>query len=339
MESRAFRKQVRVGFLGLGGIGSVHIQRLLKDERVHITALCDRDPKMVQEKVSLTGAAGFTSWKEMIDAELIDALYVCLPPFAHDGAEEYAAARGIHLFLEKPIALTLEKARVIVKAVQEGNVISQVGYHMRFGTAVNRFLSLMSAGRTGRLTLFDGYYRCNSLHAPWWRDADRSGGQIFEQVIHLYDLALLFMGQARQVTASAANLCHASTPGYSAEDTSSSLITFRDGGIASISASNCAVPGRWASGFTLVCERMVAEFTDHNRAVFTFTDEEPVRVMSIESDSDAKEAEDRAFIDAVTGAGEQLCPVTEGYRSLDLVSLVRTSAERGGLQMKPEENI
>ena len=66
----------------------------------------------------------------------------------------------------------------------------------------------------------------------WWRDRKKSGGQMIEQVIHLYDLATHFLGKPKSVSALTANLCHKKSKGYSSEDTSASIISFVGGAMA-----------------------------------------------------------------------------------------------------------
>ena len=62
----------------------------------------------------------------------MDALYVCIPPFAHDDAELIAAGKGIHLFVEKPVALTMEKGLEVLAAVRSAGIITGVGYTLRY---------------------------------------------------------------------------------------------------------------------------------------------------------------------------------------------------------------
>ncbi len=72
-----------------------------------------------------------------------------------------------------------------------------------------------------------------------------SGGQLLEQVIHLFDLILYFLGPIRQVHAFQSNLCHRHHPDYTVEDTSVACLLAESGAMVSLAASNCAIPGRW----------------------------------------------------------------------------------------------
>lgn len=320
--------------LGAGYIGQVHARNLVKISGVEIVAICD--PAGADGMLGIVPGTPkvFEDFKQMLSQSTFDVLYVSLPPFAHNGQVEEAAAKGIHIFIEKPIALDTQKAAMMVAAIRKAGVVSQVGYHMRFGGAVQELQKMVSSGVAGTPTLFDGRYECNSLHSPWWRDRSKSGGQVFEQIIHIYDLAMLFLGAPETVVGFAANLCHKEEASYTVEDTSASAIRFQNGAMANISGSNCAVPMNWIGSFTVVCKNVTAYFKDANNAEFVLTggtDPDRKQIMC-EGDPYFKETE--AFIAAVCGEGPAQVDIEQGFKSLRLVEAVMQSADRGGEPVK-----
>ncbi len=327
-------RQVRVALLGAGYMGRLHADRLSKIPGVSLVSACSLPVKDAENL-----AASFPQWKintyddfdRMLEKESFDALYVCIPPFAHEGQVEKAAKKGIHIFVEKPIALTTERAASMVEAVKEAGVIAQVGYHMRFGAAVKELKKLMEDGTAGKPTLFDARYECNSLHTPWWRSKDKSGGQVFEQVIHLYDLSLFFLGEPELVSGFTANLCHTHIPDYTIEDTSVSAIRFKSGALANIAGTNNAVPMAWNNPFTVVCEKLTAFFTDANEAEFVFTAGEKPERKVVKGDRDMYLEEDLAFIASIRGEGPRAAPIEEGYTGLRLVDAVVRSSMKNGM--------
>src|SRR5690606_5337314 len=146
-----------------------------------LVACCGRDRDRTRAFAQPHGAAAYTDFTAMLDRECLDLLIVALPPFAHEGQVEAAAQRGIHLLVEKPIALTQEQADAMVAASR--GVVAACGFMYRFGAAVERWDQLRTAGATGRIAHFSASFHCNALHAPWWRDRTRSGGQMVEQLI------------------------------------------------------------------------------------------------------------------------------------------------------------
>lgn len=320
-------KPLRFGILGAGFMGRTHARHLAAIDAAQVTAICSRTRNSAEALAGdLPGEpAIYDDFETMLDKGGIDGLVVALPPFAHEGQIEAAAAKGVHLFVEKPIALEVDHARKMAQAVQDAGVIAQVGCQMRFGSAIRRISRLLASGAAGKCTLFDAWYRCNSLHGPWWRDRSKSGGQVLEQVIHIYDLAMLFLGAPQQVTGFAANLAHQSVEGYSVEDTSAACVRFDSGAIASITGSNCAIPMQWNGGFTLICEKLTAEVTDPNQAVITYTDSDPVQTETIAGGPDPYAAQIAAFVRSIRAGKPAGASIRDGALAVEMTSAVLAS--------------
>ncbi|SFT14621.1 Gfo/Idh/MocA family protein [Paenibacillus sp. BC26] len=329
-------KSIRVGIAGLGMMGQKHARNLLSIPGVEVTAVCGTTLEKAEAfREAHTGGAAkaYEDFNTMLEKETLDAVYICLPPYAHQGQVEAAASKSIAVFLEKPIALNTEIAERMTAAVEGAGVVSQVGYHNRFGAAVKELKRLIEDGTAGIPTLFDGRYDCNSLHSSWWSDRNLSGGQVFEQVIHTYDLAMYFLGTPDKISGFTANLNHREAVGYTVEDTSAAVIRFRSGAMASITASNCAVPGEWNCSFTVICSKLTAYFTSANDAEFVFTGGSENARQTFASELDVYEDETVAFIAALRGEGPEVCPIREGLRSLRLVENVMQSADDDGRQI------
>ena len=329
---------LKAAILGMGNMGRGHASSMMKMEGVKLSALCSEpigDARRFAEEEHLECQI-FDDFDQMLEEAQIDVLYICLPPFAHNGQFEKAAKRGIHIFIEKPIALTLKRGRAMAEAAEKNKIVTQVGYQMRFGVAVKKFKEYIADGTAGRMTLYMANYECNSLHGPWWRDAKRCGGQVFEQVIHLYDMSLYLLGKATAVIGYEPNLCHKLVEGYTVEDTSVSNIRFKNGALGSVCGSNCSVKNQWNARFRVICENMTAEFEDQNHAVFTFTGEEEIRVEEIAADADCSFEVDRYFIRTVLGEEKPMADIREGYEGLKLVSAVVSSSEKEGSTVRVE---
>lgn len=322
-------KKIRTAVVGMGNMGRGHASHLLQMEDVELVALCDEYPAAAETYKAEAGidCLVYADFNRMLEEQELDAVYICLPPFCHKGQVEAAARKGVAVFVEKPIALDVQRGQAMAEAVAQGGVCSQVGYQMRFGAAVRRFRELVESGAAGRLTLFSASYECNSLHSPWWRDKEKCGGQVFEQVIHLYDMAQYLMGNAVEVSGRVANLVHADVPGYTVEDTSVANILFENGALGCITGSNCAVKDQWNARFRIVCENLVVDFTDHNHCTITYTDSHAGTVETINSADDVGMMEDIYFIQAIQGKKPPFATVAEGYSDLKLVSAVVSASE------------
>jgi predicted dehydrogenase len=326
--------RLRVGILGCGGFGHRHAQTLQSlAAEVEMVAFCNRTIAKAaefNEQYSQGRAAIFSHHQPMLEQVPMDALIISLPPYAHTDEVELAAARGVHLLIEKPIALTSQDGWRMVKAAESAGIQSQVGFHLRFGAAIERLRALIDSGRAGRLGLMSARYFCNSLHSPWWRDREKSGGQLVEQVIHMVDLMRYLMGDPVMVYSRQENLFH-QQPDYTVEDVSATVYSFPEGELGVIYASNGAIPGRWINDYRLVAQRLTADFSSANQATFTYTNdpERPPEQVDVERDMYLHEMQD--FLQAIRNDGRTRTPLREGAKSLDMALAAVRSAETGGV--------
>lgn len=327
---------IKVGILGIGLMGNKHAYNLMNMDDVEIVALCSlpiSDAEKLKNEAHLECGI-YSDGFEMIENTKMDILYICLPPFAHCGQFEAAAKKGVHIFIEKPIAINLERASSMVEASRKYNIHTQVGYHMRFGGAVEKFKQLIKDEIAGKPLLYSANYECNSLHGPWWRDVEKCGGQVFEQVIHLYDMASYIMGDVKQVNGYIANLNHWDITDYTVEDTSVSNLLFDNGSLGSITGTNCAVSNEWNGSFRVICQNMIADFKDHNEVEFIYTKDEKKKIEVLTFDDDAIAKEDQYFIDVIKGKEKSITTIYDGFSSLSVVSSVVESSKQNGAAIK-----
>jgi predicted dehydrogenase len=314
--------RLRVGILGPGGIAARHAGAIARlGDRMELVASCGRDLGNTEDFALQHGGAAYVELGSMLDQQL-DLLIVTMPPFAHNGEVELAAAAGVNLLVEKPIALEDSRAAAMVTAVQQAGVVAAVGFMYRFGEAVRAWRT----ASTGRAALYAGAYHCNALHAPWWRSESRSGGQIVEQLIHQIDLIRQLMGEPDSVFARRANLFHGDVEGYDSEDISAIIFGWDDGRLATLNASNIATPGKWQKQWSIFAERLTGRFDDWNKATFTSTsDGADIREISSELDVFVAQLENVAS--AIEEGHAPYVPLTEGAASLRLALAARRSAD------------
>lgn len=136
---------VRAGFTGCGGIARARAERLAEIEDVKTVALCDLNLRRAEELARKCGGSPYSDHHQMLEKEELDACYTCLPPYAHTDREILCAERGTHIFVEKPVALTLEKAIEVLRAVRRSWVIAQAGYVLMFVDSLRRARELVLA--------------------------------------------------------------------------------------------------------------------------------------------------------------------------------------------------
>ncbi|HEY0637827.1 MAG TPA: Gfo/Idh/MocA family oxidoreductase, partial [Pseudonocardiaceae bacterium] len=269
------------------------------------------------------GAAPFTDLGRLLRTARPELLVVALPPFAHEGQVEAAAAAGVHLLVEKPPALTQDRADAMVAAAAASGVVAACGFMYRFGDALARW----DAADTGRAGLFAGHFHCNSAHAPWWRSRALSGGQVVEQLVHLVDLARHHLGEPRRVYARAATFFHGGEPGYDADDVSALVLGYDDGRVGVLNATNGAVPGVWDKRWEVVAERMTGHFTGWNTATLTAVPSGAVE--RVDGTTDVVAAQLADVVAAIRAGRPPRVPLADGAATLRVVMAAARSATEG----------
>lgn len=324
-------KSLRTAILGCGDFAHRHAANLISlPEEIELTAFCDHheeNAREFSEKYSKGEGAIFTDHREMFEKGSLDLVVICLPPFAHTNEVDLAARHGVHILMEKPIALSSEHAWQMVEAAENAGIKTQVGFMFRFGTAIERLKELTTSGEAGAAGLMSARYFCNSLHADWWRNRSKSGGQLVEQIIHMVDLMRYLMGDAVSVYSRQENLFHREVADYTVEDVSATIFGFPGGSMGVIYATNGAIPGKWINDYRVVSQKLTAEFTNANNALFHYTAETPVRTESISSEKNVHLAELQDLLTAIRSDGETRTPLREGAKSLDMALAATRSAE------------
>jgi len=322
---------LRVGLLGCGSYGHRHVQNLLAlPGEAALVAFCDRhDWKARAYADQYTGGAAsvFTDHVSMLDRADLDLLIVALPPYGHTDEVEQAAARGVHLLVEKPIALTSEQGWCMVDAAEQAGIKTQVGFMLRFGAAIEQMKTLLDSGEAGRPGLMTARYFCNALHADWWRVREKSGGQLVEQAIHIFDLLRYLLGDAASVYSRQENLFHEGVTDYTAEDTSATVVSFQNRALGAVYATNGAIPGKWINDYRVVAQNVTVDFANANQATFTFTAEPEREPLVVASDRDFRLALIEDLLRAIRTGGDTRIPLREGAKTLDLVLAAARSNE------------
>jgi len=314
--------RLRVGCIGTGFIAGRHLRALAGFDDVDIVAVADAVPERATEVAAAHDARGYQDGLQLLAEEDLDALWICVPPFAHGPLEEAAVQRGLPFLVEKPLAHDLDTASALAQRIDESGLLAAVGYHWRYLDAVQQAREIVAERP---VALVNGAWLDATPPVAWWSVRQRSGGQVVEQTTHLLDLARLLVGEVAQVSAvevaapNAAQVPVAST----------ATLNFASGAVGSISSAR-VLPGRHQVSLQLVGDGYVIELTERS-----LTDHE-VRVVTADGEqrSDSQEdpiaSEDRAFLDAVAGGSEPIrSAYSDALRSHALACAVDRSARIG----------
>jgi len=280
---------VRVGFAGAGGIAGAHMNMLQAIEGVQISAVADKRMDRARTVAARYVAKAYETCAEMLDAEELDALYVCVPPFAHDDLEITAAKRGIHLFVEKPIALSMEKARIVRDAVRVSGIVTAVGYHWRYQSNTDKARELLAAKTVG---MVQGYWMSGFPEVSWWRRMELSGGQVLEQTTHIFDLARCLCGDITEVYAAYAVRASGNIDDFDVYDVGTATVKFESGAIGCFS-NTCLLSQPYTVGLHIVARDLVIELHGDMKVI------EPGHTEIFSAGQNPMLEESRAFIHAV----------------------------------------
>ncbi len=321
-------QEVRIGFVGAGGNARGHMARLADVEGASIVAICDIFEDAARAAADEHGATAYTDHHAMLDEVEMDALYVSVPPFAHTDAEILAAEAGLHLFIEKPVVLDMDKGLQILEAIENAGVLSSVGYQLRLLDTSNRIRAWLADRQVAMISS----HRWGGLPGtPWWRVMDQSGGQLHEQTTHQLDLVRYMMGaEVVEVYARYDRLTMDDVEGITIPDSQAALMTFDNGAIMTITTSPMMTGGGGKSDINFLLHDQIVGWSPSQVTVTGLAapelEGEPAETPNI----------DEVFVEAVRAGDQELIPCSyeDGLRTCD-VTLAANESAASGRPVKP----
>lgn len=313
---------VRVAVVGVGGIAAEHLKHLQSNEDAELVAVCDIVKENAEKVANQYNAVPYTDFDAMLDNEELDALFLCVPPFAHGDMEEKAAARGIHLFVEKPVGLDMETVERKAKAISNAGIIAGTGYCLRYLDTV----AIAKEYLQGKTIAMARAHRFGSLvTVPWWREMAKSGGQLTEQTTHNLDLLLYLAGDVKRVSADMALRVMGDVPGIDIPDVYSVNLRFASGAVGHLDTSFVEQPDGRSSlevigrGFRVTLDGTSLSIMEKDKTV------------TYKSKVNFYKEQDDAFIQAVlTGdASGILAPYPVAVRTLQVSLAAHQSSDSG----------
>lgn len=194
---------VKVGIIGLGHMGQLHMLNALRVDDVQVVAGADKSERN-RKWAERYNIKTYDDYTELIDSEQLDAAIISLPNFLKKESVSYAAEKGVSIFLDKPIARNLGEAQAIVKKVQRENVRMLVGANYRYFPCVQKLKNRVDRGEIGEPLIATSELVLNGpiSHAlvptpipEWWLNKDLAGGgALLDLGYHLIDLLSWLLG-------------------------------------------------------------------------------------------------------------------------------------------------
>ena len=218
--------KLRVGVVGGGAIAGYHLPRLRERAGagdVELAAVADVNPA-ARATADKFGVGRFVAdYREMLPD--VDAVLVCIPTHLHADVAVDVLRAGKHVFLEKPVARTLEQARRIADAAAGSRAAVQVGFVRRFDEEWLAWREAVRSGAIGRPVVWRDAYTGHGPAGAWFNRDDQGGGPFLDGTIHNYDFALHTFGPVAWVQAHLRTMRAGST----ALDTGTATLHFASG--------------------------------------------------------------------------------------------------------------
>lgn len=232
---------LRIGMIGTGWFARKHAEMLSGMDGVRVQGIVGSTLEKAQAlAASFDGAGAYGSIHDMLEAEKLDAAYICVPPMAHGEIERQLIERRIPFLIEKPLGLDVDLPRDILERVTASGLITSVGYHIRYQESSQHLRSVLQ-GRT--IGMAAGGWMGSMPGVHWWRKQEGSGGQFIEQTTHIVDLLRYTAGEVVEVYAAfASRVMHERFEGVTVPDVGSVVLKLRSGAVATIS-NTCLLPG------------------------------------------------------------------------------------------------
>ena len=220
---------LRAAIVGIGNWGQNLVRSVEGSDTIRFVAGATRTPARAEEFCRRHGIALLGSYEELLKND-VDAVVLTTPHSRHCEEIVAAAKAGKHVFVEKPLGLSLEEAGRAVAACAGSKVTLAVGYNWRFQPALREMKAMLADGRLGKLLHLEGNFCGPSVYRfareHWRRDPDEApAGGMTGRGVHVVDAMLYLAGPIDAVSAQSLRLAQ----DYGTDDTTSMLFRFRGG--------------------------------------------------------------------------------------------------------------
>jgi len=192
--------QIRYGVIGTGMMGIEHIENLAAVDGATVTAVCDPDADSLAKgaKTVGNGVATFEDHRDLIEADICDAVVLVSPNFTHHAVLGDLLATDLHVLTEKPMCITTDECLDVVRAAQNRSALTWVGLEYRYMPPITRLVQEVRGGTVGdvhMVSIREHRFPFLSKVGDWNRFSRNTGGTLVEKCCHYFDLMNLIVGR------------------------------------------------------------------------------------------------------------------------------------------------
>ncbi len=339
---------MRVGVVGVNGIGQAHLWALRTAETSTLAAVCDVDRARAEKAGADHEVPSFTDARTMSASGECDALVIATPPGTHRDLVRDALDAGMHVYCEKPFTPTCDEGYALAQYARERRRALVVGLQFRFHlgyAAMREAMADLGPLRRVHVTATNWLRAQRYFDASPWRATWRmaGGGVLMSQAVHQLDALIAAVGMPERVRGHVRNTSHRAE----VEDDATAELEWPDGARGTVIASLTEPAGH--ERFELYCERGAVTLADgydvrvaRHDPVQQLVDEcpdefplqavewQPVEVPRAKNEwFDMVAAAHREFAGAVAQGRPSAIGADEGTRSVELANAIYLSSCTG----------
>ena len=334
--------KVRIGVVGVGGIGHIHVGYMHELRRAALTAVCDSREAVAKSVAAAHGVRAFTNPDELIGSGLCDAVLIATPHFLHPTIALAAMKAGMHVMTEKPMAVRASDADAMIAEAKKRKLKLGVMFQRRTDPLWKTARQIVDSGALGKLlrtTVIESYYRTQAYYdCGQWRGtyAGEGGGVLTNQFPHSMDSFIWLGGMPAKVLGKTASRGHQ----VEVEDLALAIFEYPDGAVGTLYASTYEFPQPNLYQFAGDCATLEIRDGKLRLGVSAPRAGEMLRgskdpwdiPMDVWTDVEVKDAPHghrfmtQNFVDAILDGVPLIAPGEEGLKSLELANAIVASS-------------
>jgi predicted dehydrogenase len=334
----------QVAIIGCGSISQLHFEAFSR-LGAHVAWSVDTSSERRQAAASRFGGRASPNIEDALADPGVDAVDLCLPHYLHAPMAIQALQAGKHVLCEKPLAISLEEADVMIEAADRAGRVLMVGENIRYDSGFLKIRELLEGDAIGAVSLAHitrdvWMTEQDLLERPWFQwDRTAGGGIMMSGGVHDLEKARMLFGEISHISAVRAPQRQLAMQG---DDTSVAVVRFTSGAIGTIVESYSAISPITDKGgelHTLRIDGSTGTITyDGGGIVHVFSSPQRARGSSIQEtvevgQNDTFQAEIAHFLDCVESGQEPITSARSQRRPLELVLAAYRSMDEGGLEV------